>query len=84
MLAASQSNPFFIATDGINVYWTNVGNGPPTANDGTVMKCAVGGCGGAPTTIASAQSGPSGIAVDGTSVYWADYSGNAIMKFTPK
>ena len=64
---ASGQNPRSIATDGTNVYWANAGT------NGTLMKCAVGGCGGAPTMLATtAQSLGSAIALDGTSVYWAN------------
>jgi hypothetical protein len=62
-----------IAVDGVNVYWT-------TQGQGTVMKCAVGGCNNNPTTIASGQADPTGIAVDATSVYWTNAVGGTVMK----
>jgi hypothetical protein len=52
-----------IATDGVNVYWTN-------EPGGTIQKCAVGGCGGNPTTLASNQGSTGFIAVDAGYVYW--------------
>jgi hypothetical protein len=74
------SGAAFVAVDGTNVYFTS------TAGFGSVMKCAIGGCGGSPTTIASGFVGVGlmGIAVDGTNVYWtvfgaADAGAGAIM-----
>jgi len=54
-----------IAVDSANVYWTNV-------VAGTVMKCAIGGCGGNPTKVATGQVSPRAIAVDAANVYWID------------
>jgi hypothetical protein len=66
----------FIATDGVNAYWTVGGS------SGSVMKCAVGGCNNKPTTLASSLSYPLGLAVDGTSVYVA--LATSVIKLTPK
>ncbi|HEY5241512.1 MAG TPA: hypothetical protein VIJ22_08610, partial [Polyangiaceae bacterium] len=52
-----------IVVDGSNVYWTAAA-GP--------VRCALGGCGGAPTAIATAQNSSWAITVDGTNVYWTD------------
>ena len=49
-----------LATDGINVYWTDV----------NVYKCSVDGC-ASPTVVATGAAA-TGIAVDETSVYWTD------------
>jgi hypothetical protein len=45
------------------------------------VKCATGGCGANPTTLAATQAS-SFIAVDGTSVYWTTYGadGGTVMK----
>jgi hypothetical protein len=77
LLANNQLQPYAIATDGINVYWTTgVGN---------IMRCPVGGCGNAPVIIAHAQGNIGGVAVDATSVYWTNAGPpGSVMKLTPK
>jgi hypothetical protein len=71
---ASGQSAAGIAVDATGVYWTNSG--------GTVMSCAIGGCGGAPTQLASGESSPYGIAVDAAWVYWTDVgvAGGAVRK----
>ena len=53
-----------IAIDATNVYWANDGSG-------TIMKCALAGCGGSPTVIVSSVIGPYGIAINASNVFWA-------------
>lgn len=68
--AANQGNPFGIALDSTNVYWSDVGkftNAPLsepnyTIGSGTLMKAPL--AGGAPTTLLSGLNWPSSIAVE--------------------
>ena len=66
VLASKQNYPYSVATDGINVYWTDL-------NGGTVNQIAVSASSGtSPTILASDQSELVGIATDGINVYWTD------------
>jgi hypothetical protein len=65
VIAQDQDNPYGVALDTSNIYWTNyVG--------GQVMKMPLDGS-GPPVVLASGQVQPFGIEVDGTSVYWSNY-----------
>jgi len=84
-LATGQGTPGgsvgVIAVDSTNVYWTDPGTFG--GSDGAVVKCAIAGCGGSPTTLASGQHTPAGIATDGTNVYWTNggsSSGSVVMR----
>lgn len=69
-LATKQSQVSGLATNGIEVFWS----------DGVeVKKCAVGGCMDTPTSVAIGNN-PSSVAVDATNVYWSTH--NAIMTCT--
>jgi len=77
-IVSGPSNPYSIALDANNVYFSDL-------MAGAVLMAARGG--GAPVQIASGQSLPFVIAVDATSVYWANegtaannFSDGAIMK----
>jgi hypothetical protein len=63
VLASGQKFPYGIATDGVNVYWTNDG-------EDSVVSVPVGG--GAPKVLATAQPGVAFLATDGAHVYWAN------------
>jgi hypothetical protein len=78
-----------LVADGKHVYWTYEGHFDQTGytytsrHDGTVMKCAIGGCGGSPTVLASNLGAPTDIAVDATSVYWINTQ-DATVQMTAK
>jgi hypothetical protein len=74
LVGPSPEGPSSLATDGINVYWTerDTSLSYGTTNDGLLRKCPVAGCGDGPTTMASGFGRPSTVAVDGDYVYWTD------------
>lgn len=59
-----------IATDGINIYWTN----------GDVFACSVGGC--SSSTRIATSGAAAGVAVDDQYVYWADTSLGMVLRVT--
>ena len=62
-----------LATDGIDVYWSQTGDDPSSGGQtGMVRRCPVSGCAGEPETIASGIRGWIAVAVDATFVYWTD------------
>ena len=66
LIASGQMNPTGVAVDGKSVYWANSGGG-------TIVKCALSGCGGSPPSVlAKAQSRPFVVLVDPRAVYWTD------------
>jgi hypothetical protein len=70
-LATSEADPWGIAVDGANVYWTN-------QRAGTVKKVPLSS--GPSVTIAAAEVQPSGIAVDATHVYWVNYTQSGAVR----
>ncbi len=71
-LAGAQPWPVRLATDGVDVVWANLGPSQGGSADGSVMRCAVGGCAGNPSTIASSQTNPHAVAIDTKAIYWAN------------
>src|SRR5579872_2538859 len=74
VLVTGLAAPSAIATDGISVYWADLG--PPTEagmpGAGTIAKCSVSGCNWVAKTVRSFVSSPAGIAVDEGNVYWTE------------
>jgi hypothetical protein len=73
VLYGNQPFPEALATDGVNIYWSNWGTFDTQGkynNDGTIMKAPVDG--GTPVVLASGQSAPAAIAIDSANVYWTD------------
>jgi hypothetical protein len=68
-IAAGESGPSIIVTDGINLYWIAT-----TA----IRQKAISG--GPIATVASNQQTPSDLAVDATSVYWTDSLAGTVNK----
>jgi hypothetical protein len=70
---ASGVNSNFIATDSVNVYWSDY-------FDGKVMTVSATSTGTTPSTLTSSQSGAYGIAVDTSYVYWANSNVGTVMR----
>ena len=61
------------------MYWISPPGGINATLPGTLMMCAVGGCGLSPTTLATGVGG-SVVETDGTDVYWANKTQGTVMK----
>lgn len=73
------------AIDATSVYWTQAStatNAPTIMPTGTVSKCPITGCTGAPTTLATGQAYPQGIWLGGPNLYWLDYNAATLMQCT--
>jgi hypothetical protein len=71
LVGTSPTGPASLATDGIDVYWTERDASGPYYT-ALLRKCPVAGCGDGPITVASGFGGPSTVAVDDDCVYWTD------------
>jgi hypothetical protein len=47
------------------------------------MKCAIGGCGGAPMTLVGGLDSPLHLAVDATNIFWTNMSGTVMRCLLP-
>jgi hypothetical protein len=76
-LAASQHNPYALASDSEAIYWTAECDFDTSENvvmgTGGVLSCAKAGCGGNPTVLATGLSDARGIAVDDVAIYFATF-----------
>ncbi len=82
VLATAQPQPYSLAVDGTNVYWSTLGSG---AGNGTIMACAKTGCGQVPTTLASGihVQYPYGLVVVGGNVYWTSFNFGGEINVVP-
>jgi len=69
-VASARESPQFLAVDATSVYWTD-------SVSGTVMKCAISGCGTAPTLLASGKE-PWRVAAGAAAVYWTDFTSGTV------
>jgi len=71
------TNPHDIASDDVDVYWTN-----GLATGGSVVSCPKAGCnGGVPRVVAPDQKNPYTIALDEHAIYWtSSVPGGSVMK----
>jgi hypothetical protein len=64
-----------IASDAQYVYWNDFGGG-------TIVRCAIGGCGNQPTVLVPNQPHAEGLSFDGANLYWAS-TGNILTCTSP-
>ncbi len=77
LLATGPTNPYAIATNGVDVVWSTAPMGP-----GGVYKIAVDGSEPAPTTVATGAMvfTPGSVAIDADHIYWSDLNTNLIAR----
>jgi hypothetical protein len=75
-----QAQPWDIAVDGTNLYWTNLAT---NAMDGTVLSVPKTALGSTPTTVASMQWSPRKIVVDAMGLYWVDLDAGQVWAQQP-
>jgi hypothetical protein len=71
------NDPLALATDGNDVYFTELGTGDGGTGLGRVASCKTSGCGDRAIAVAGFVNQPRGIAVDSTHVYWADFGSDS-------
>ena len=72
-----------MAIDTTSLYWTTLYidvDGALAPKNGTVSKCPIAGCTGAPTVLATNQDFPQDLVVHGASLYWLDYNAASLMR----
>ncbi|HSQ65487.1 MAG TPA: hypothetical protein VLM85_19845 [Polyangiaceae bacterium] len=77
LISNKPQNPLGIATDGTDVYFTDVGD-TQTPSTGAVYRCPVAGCNGAEETLstgAAAGDNPRPVLVDANAIYWGTRGG---------
>lgn len=77
-VAQMQTDPFAVAVDGTNVYWTAHSD---ANTDGVVWTQAKSG--GTATMLATMQYGPRDILVSGGNLYWNNYFGGEVWQLAP-
>lgn len=78
VLASNRENPRAITVDAKNAYWIESN----TAGVGSVVACAIGGCGGNPAPLGPVHHGnrEPGLAADGTNVYWTNPADGTVVR----
>ncbi|HEX8795887.1 MAG TPA: hypothetical protein VF765_33290 [Polyangiaceae bacterium] len=71
-IAAMQMTPAGIATDGVTVYWANLG-------DDTIRSSPFYGDGGQVSIVASDAASPVDVALDDAGVYWVEATSGNVM-----
>jgi hypothetical protein len=70
-LVMEQNQASSLALDAEFFYWAN------SHYAGTISRCPLSGCVGAPTMIATGQTRPKAVVTDGRSIFWMNVTGDA-------
>ena len=79
-LASGIPLPVGLASDAEYVYWSATLLQQDPNHSGVILKCAISGCPGGPTTVIGGLDIPGAVAVDDTHVYWVDQGGDNVGK----
>lgn len=71
-LVTGQNQASWLALDAEFVYWTN------SFSAGTISRCPLSGCVGAPTVIVAGQTNPTMLVTDGKSAFWMNVTGDKL------